>query len=126
MKFLLICVVDATGEVLFMKGEPVCPLHSWLKLTHTPKDDIVQWTCPKCGWMATEDYIKNMTPELMVQIKKDNDSLRDWHAGAPARAQAKRIEAQVEGFRREGKEKENEAKEWKEKNKDVKSIMDYT
>lgn len=109
-----------------MSGKPVCPMHHWLPLKHFPEDDIRQYECSKCGWMATEDFIKEMTPEKMAQIKKSNDDLRRWHAEAPARAQAKKIEAQISGFKQESEEKQKETEDWKKKNKNVKSIMDYT
>jgi hypothetical protein len=75
--------------------------------------------------MATDDFIKNMTPEKMAQIKKDHDDLMRYHAEAPARAQAQRIDAQLTRMKQEGKEKQEEADEWKKKNKNVKSVMDY-
>jgi hypothetical protein len=109
-----------------MTGNPVCPIHPWVELKYFPNDDIRKWECPKCGWMAMDDFIKGMTPEKMKQIKESHDSLQRFHAEAPARAQAKRIEAQVSQFKEEGKQKEEEAKEWKKKNKNVKSITDFT
>jgi hypothetical protein len=110
----------------WMSGKPVCPIHHWLPLKHFPDDDIRQWECPKCGWMADDKFIKEMTPEKMAQIKKSHDDSMKFRAEAPARAQAKKIQAQVEGFKQEGKQKQAEAEEWKKKNKNVNSIMDYT
>jgi len=104
-----------------VSGEPVCPIHNWIKLTHSPRDDLVQWTCSRCGWMATDDYIKNMTPELMAQIKKDNDDLRRHHTEAPARRMAEKIEAQMT------KSKQGVKQEEKRKGlKNIKAITDYT
>lgn len=109
-----------------MTGKPVCPIHPWMQLKHYPDDDIRQWECPKCGWMAREDYIKNMTPELMKQIKESHDSLQRYHAEAPARAQAKRIEARMADIEKGKGERDKEQEKERKKHKNVKSITDFT
>lgn len=103
-----------------MTGEPVCPLHPWQTLKHTPNDDIKQWEC-SCGWMATNEFIQSMTPEKMAQIKKEHEDSQRFREEDSARRQADRIEAQMERAQRQG----DMIRGAVEKHKNIKPITDY-
>ena len=108
-----------------MSKKTVCPVHPWVELNHYPGDDIRTYECPKCGWMTTDEHIKSLTPEKMAIIRKDYESLKKFQSDEPARREAEKIKAQIIKMKLEGKHKEEEAKKWKKKHGDVKSITDY-
>lgn len=76
--------------------------------------------------MADDGFIKSMTPERMELIKKSHEDLRKFQADAPARAEARRIEAQLAKRESDKQELKEQIDKQLEKLKGVKSILDYT
>lgn len=103
-----------------ISGEPICPIHTWVKLEHRPDDDIAQWVCPTCGWMATEDFIENMTKERFEAIKKSHEDLIKYQREAPIRMQEQKMKA------RELKERLAKEERTRQVEKAYRSIMDCT
>lgn len=42
-------------------------------MNNFPDDDIANWICSKhgCGFMATDKWMKEITPEIIAQLKQD-------------------------------------------------------
>lgn len=108
-----------------MTGNPVCPIHERQELVNYPEDEIRQWECPVCGWMATSEFMEKMTPELMMQIKKSYDDTKRFYRESSAQHIKKQVDEQIDKFEKHKSMISDAIKESERKEKGLKSLDEY-
>jgi len=70
-----------------------CPACNW-DMKHTPNDQLVQYTCKRsaCGYMATEEYMNNLTEKDITRIKKELQDTKRYREQQKANREIAAIE----------------------------------
>jgi len=85
-----------------------CPVCDW-DMSHTPDDQIVNWTCKRgnCGFMATDNYMNNLTDDDLIRIKKSADDTKIWREEQKAKREIQSIERTRKRIQREKEDSES-------------------
>lgn len=77
----------------------MCPACGW-EMRHTPKDELVQFTCKRggCEYMATEEHMNSLTEDDITRIKKEIQETKRYREQQKANREIAAIERASKGI----------------------------